>query len=118
MEFALLTGLGLAAPAGLNAYIPLLVLALAARFSTAVTLASPFDVLSSTWAIVILLVLLTVELVVDKVPGLDNSVRHTVMCDACPKTRCSETTARSSAAGRSCSPACWRCASLDMATGC
>jgi hypothetical protein len=73
VEFALLTGLGLAAPAGLNAYIPLLVLALAARFSTAVTLASPFDVLTSTWAIVILLILLTVELVVDKVPGLDHA---------------------------------------------
>jgi hypothetical protein len=73
VEFALLTGLGLAAPAGLNAYIPLLVLALAARFSTAVTLAPPYDVLSSTWAIVIILLLLTVELVVDKVPGLDHA---------------------------------------------
>lgn len=72
MEFALLTGLGLAAPAGLNAYIPLLVLALAARFSSSVTLAPPFDALSSTWAIAIILLLLTVELVVDKVPGADH----------------------------------------------
>lgn len=81
MELALLTGLGLAAPAGLNAYIPLLVLALAARFSSAVTLAPPFDVLSSTWAIAVILLLLTVELVVDKVPGIDhlNDIVQTVI---------------------------------------
>lgn len=81
MEFALLTGLGLAAPAGLNAYIPLLVLALAARFSSTVTLAPPFDALSSTWAIAIILLLLTVELVVDKVPGVDhiNDLLQTVI---------------------------------------
>ncbi len=81
MEFALLTGLGLAAPAGLNAYIPLLVLALAARFSSSVTLAPPFDALSSTWAIAIILLLLTIELVVDKVPGVDhiNDILQTVV---------------------------------------
>ena len=81
MEFALLTGLGLAAPAGLNAYIPLLVLALAARFSESVTLAAPFDLLASTPAIIVLLLLLTVELVVDKVPGVDhiNDLINTVI---------------------------------------
>ncbi len=81
MELALLTGLGLAAPAGLNAYIPLLVLALAARFSSTVTLGPPFDALSSTWAIAIILVLLTIELVVDKVPGIDhlNDIVQTVI---------------------------------------
>ena len=34
METAILTGIGLAAPAGLNAYIPLLTLALADRATT------------------------------------------------------------------------------------
>lgn len=72
MEVALLTGLGLAAPAGLNAYIPLLVLALAARFSNAVTLGAPYEFLSSNLGIGIILLLLTIELVVDKIPGVDH----------------------------------------------
>ena len=73
METALLTGLGLAAPAGLNAYLPLLVLALAARFSSAVTLERPYDFLASNWGIAVITLLLTVEIVVDKVPGLDHA---------------------------------------------
>ncbi len=73
MESALLSGIGLAAPAGLNAYIPLLVLALADRFSSLVTLDAPYDFLSSFWGITILLLLLTIELVADKVPGVDHA---------------------------------------------
>ena len=72
MEHALLTGLGLSAPAGLNAYIPLLTLALADRLTDQVNLGSPFDALSSTPVIILLLVLLTIEIVVDKVPGVDH----------------------------------------------
>lgn len=73
MENALLTGLGLAAPAGLNAYVPLLILALADRLSSAITLARPYDFLSSTWGIAVIVLLLTVEVIVDKVPGLDHA---------------------------------------------
>ncbi len=72
METALLTGIGLAAPAGLNAYIPLLVLALADRATTHVTLDAPYDVLSSNLGLAILIFLLTVEVAVDKVPGVDH----------------------------------------------
>jgi hypothetical protein len=72
MESAILTGIGLAAPAGLNAYIPLLALALADRATTRVTLNAPYDILSSNFGIVILIVLLTVEVAVDKVPGVDH----------------------------------------------
>ncbi len=72
METALLTGLGLAAPAGLNAYIPLLALGIADRATDRVTLAAPFDVLASTPVILLLLVLLTIEIVVDKIPGVDH----------------------------------------------
>jgi hypothetical protein len=72
VESALLTGLGLAAPAGLNAYVPLLILALADRLSAAVTLERPYHFLSSNWGIAIVVLLLTVEVVVDKVPGLDH----------------------------------------------
>jgi hypothetical protein len=73
VETAILTGIGLAAPAGLNAYIPLLALALADRATTLVTLNAPYDVLSSNLGIAILIVLLTIEVAVDKVPGLDHA---------------------------------------------
>jgi hypothetical protein len=72
LESALLTGIGLAAPAGLNAYIPLLVLALADRATSRVTLNEPYDALSSNAGIAILVVLLTIEVAVDKVPGIDH----------------------------------------------
>jgi len=68
VETAILTGLGLAAPAGLNAYIPLLALALADRATTLVTLEAPYDALSSNLGIAILIVLLTIEVAVDKIP--------------------------------------------------
>jgi len=72
LDSAILTGLGLAAPAGLNAYLPLLIFALAARFTNLVKLQRPYDFLTSWWAIAIILLLLTVEITVDKVPGLDH----------------------------------------------
>jgi len=72
METAILTGMGLAAPAGLNAYIPLLALALADRATSRVTLNAPYDVLSSNLGIAILVILLTVEVAVDKIPGVDH----------------------------------------------
>ena len=67
-----ITGIVLAAAAGLNAYIPLLGLALADRALSSVTLARPYDVLSSTGGIVVLLILLTIEIIVDKIPRLDH----------------------------------------------
>jgi hypothetical protein len=72
VENAILTGIGLAAPSGLNAYIPLLMLALADRATTKITLNPPYDVLSSNLGLVVLVVLLTIEVAVDKIPGLDH----------------------------------------------
>lgn len=72
MEYPFLTGLGLAAPAGLNAYLPLLIAALVDRFSSRIDLDRPFDFLGSNWGIVILTLLVTVEVVVDKIPGIDH----------------------------------------------
>lgn len=73
MESPFLTGLGLAAPAGLNAWVPLLVLALSDRLTDKVDLTQPYDFLSSTGVIILLLVLLGVEIVVDKIPGFDHA---------------------------------------------
>ena len=65
------TAFGLASASGLNAYIPLLIVALAARFTSLVKLNAPFDVLTSGWVIGALIVLLAIETVVDKIPAAD-----------------------------------------------
>ncbi len=62
---------GLATAAGLNAYLPLLVVALLARFTDLITLEPPWDTLESWWVIGVLAVLLVIELLVDKVPAAD-----------------------------------------------
>lgn len=72
METAILTGAGLAMPAGLNAYIPLLVLALADRATDRITLHAPYDALSSNVGLALLVLLLSIEIAVDKVPGVDH----------------------------------------------
>jgi hypothetical protein len=76
-----LTGTGLAASAGLNAYIPLLALGLLARYSDLVTLPSTWQWLENPWVIGILAVLLAVEFVADKIPAVDhvNDVLQTVV---------------------------------------
>lgn len=70
--FAALTGAGLSAAAGLNAYVPFLIVALLARFTDLITLPTGFGWVSSTWAIVIGLALLVFEVVIDKIPALDS----------------------------------------------
>lgn len=76
----LVTGLGLAVAAGLNAYIPLLIAGLLIRFDV-VSFGAPYDQLGSTPALVIVTVLLAIELVADKVPAVDsiNDVVQTVI---------------------------------------
>lgn len=59
---------GLSASAGLNAYIPLLVVALMAKFTNWIHLTSPWDALTSWWIIGLLVILLLIEFFVDKIP--------------------------------------------------
>lgn len=68
----LLTSIGLALPAGLNAWIPMLILALSDRFTDQIELAEPYDFISSNPGIIIILLLLPIELVADKIPGVDH----------------------------------------------
>lgn len=63
---------GLSASAGLNAYIPLLVVALLARFTDMIQLKPPFDVLESWWIIGLLIVLTAIEFFADKVPAINH----------------------------------------------
>ena len=76
-----LTGTGLAASAGLNAYIPLMVMGLLARYTDAIDLPNGWTWLSNGWVLVILGLLLAVEVVADKVPLVDhaNDVVQTVV---------------------------------------
>lgn len=73
---------GLAGSAGLNAYIPLLLVALASRFPTnapLIDLQEPYNLLSNGWVIGLIVVLLLIETFVDKIPAVDtiNDVIHT-----------------------------------------
>jgi hypothetical protein len=76
-----LTGSGLAASAGLNAYIPLLLMGLLGRYTDLVELPSGWQWLGNGWVILILAVLLAIEVVADKVPVVDhvNDVVQTVV---------------------------------------
>lgn len=72
----LLTGIfsafGLAAGAGLNAYIPLLVIALVGRFTHLMRLNQPWDALTNGWVIALLLVLSLIEFFADKIPAVNH----------------------------------------------
>lgn len=76
-----LTGTGLAASAGLNAYIPLLAVGLLARYSDLLDLPGGWQWLSNGWMLGLLAVLLTIEVIADKVPTVDhiNDVVQTVV---------------------------------------
>ncbi|QAV69458.1 DUF4126 domain-containing protein [Salinibacterium sp. UTAS2018] len=67
-----LTGSGLAVAAGLNAYIPLLVLGIAGQTLDFVALPAAWAWLENPWVIAILIVLLIIEVVADKVPMVDS----------------------------------------------
>ena len=73
----LLTGVmaafGLSASAGLNAYIPLLVIALTARYTDLIQLSSPWDALTSWWIIGLLIVFSLIEFFADKVPAINHA---------------------------------------------
>lgn len=59
---------GLSASAGLNAYIPLLAVALLGRFTNLITLEAPWDVLTNPWIIGLLAFLSFIEFFADKAP--------------------------------------------------
>ena len=63
---------GLSASAGLNAYIPLLVVSLIARFTDLIQLNEPWDTLSNGWVIGLLVVLSLIEFFADKVPAVNH----------------------------------------------
>jgi hypothetical protein len=70
--FNILSAFGLSASAGLNAYIPLLTVALLAKFTHLIQLSSPWDTLTSWWVIGVLIALSIVEFFADKFPAVNH----------------------------------------------
>lgn len=67
------TAFGLSASAGLNAYIPLLVIGVIAHyFPDTLTLSQPFDLIANPWILILLGVLVIIEIVADKVPAVNH----------------------------------------------
>ncbi|GIK65430.1 MAG: hypothetical protein BroJett018_32240 [Chloroflexota bacterium] len=69
---AILSGLGLSTSAGLNAYLPLILMNLAAQAGIIDTKGVPAEVLTSKPALVVFLILLVIETVADKIPAVDS----------------------------------------------
>lgn len=81
MITGIFTAFGLSASAGLNAYIPLLGVALLARYTNLLKLNPPWDILQSGWIIGLLIFLSLIEFFADKAPAVNhiNDVLQTVV---------------------------------------
>src|SRR6185503_15611408 len=75
------TAFGLSASAGLNAYIPLLIVGLVARYTNLLHLNAPWDTLANPYIILMMCVLVIIEMLADKVPAVNhiNDVIQTVV---------------------------------------
>ncbi|MBN2002780.1 MAG: DUF4126 domain-containing protein [Anaerolineae bacterium] len=67
----LASAFGLSTSSGLNAYIPMLTLALLARFTNFIKLEEPWSNITNWWIIGLLGVLLVIEELADKIPAVD-----------------------------------------------
>jgi len=76
-----LSAFGVSAAAGLNAYLPLLIVGLLARYTDLITLNSPWNALESPWVLGVLVILLIIEMTVDKIAIADsvNDILQTVV---------------------------------------
>jgi hypothetical protein len=63
---------GLSASAGLNAYIPLLVVGVLAHYTDLIKLQSPWDTLANPWILILLGILLIIEMLADKIPAVNH----------------------------------------------
>jgi hypothetical protein len=63
---------GLSASAGLNAYIPLLVVGVLAHYTDLIKLSPPWDTLANPWILILLGILLIIEMLADKLPAVNH----------------------------------------------
>jgi uncharacterized membrane protein len=66
------TAFGLSASAGLNAYIPLLVVGVIAHYTDWITLSNPWDLLANPWVLIVLGILVIIEMLADKIPAVNH----------------------------------------------
>ena len=66
------TAFGLSASAGLNAYIPLLVVGVIAHYTDWITLSNPWDLLANPWVLIVLGILVIIEMLADKIPVVNH----------------------------------------------
>jgi len=66
------TAFGLSASAGLNAYIPLLVIGVIAHYTDWIKLSDPWDLLANPWALIVLGILVLIEMLADKIPAVNH----------------------------------------------
>ncbi len=78
--FGILSAFGLSASAGLNAYIPLLVVGVIAHYTDLIKLNPPFDLLANPWILILIGVLVIIEMLADKIPAVNhiNDIIQTV----------------------------------------
>ncbi len=63
---------GLSASAGLNAYIPLLVVGVLAHYTNLIKLNPPWDTLANPWILILIGILLIIEMLADKFPVVNH----------------------------------------------
>ena len=68
MLLGIFSAFGLSASAGLNAYIPLLVVGTLAHYTDLIKLNAPWDTLANPWILIMLGILVIIEMVADKIP--------------------------------------------------
>ena len=66
------TAFGLSASAGLNAYIPLLVVGVIAHYTDWITLNDPWNLLANPWVLIVLGILVIIEMLADKIPAVNH----------------------------------------------
>jgi hypothetical protein len=71
---SLLTAFGLSTAAGLNAYLPLLVVGLLGRYTNLIHLSEPFNLLSNPVVLLVVAVLALLDFVGDKIPAVDHAL--------------------------------------------
>jgi hypothetical protein len=68
----ILSAFGLSASAGLNAYIPLLVIGSIAHYTDLIKLNPPWDTLANPWILILLGILVIIEMLADKIPAVNH----------------------------------------------
>jgi len=73
MLLGIFSAFGLSASAGLNAYIPLLVVGVIAHyFPKTLSLNQPWDLIANPWILILLGVLVIIEMLADKIPAVNH----------------------------------------------